>query len=229
MSPIFSKNNLKSEEELIARCRQIEGLSFLQLADALQLNIPSEGPRRKGWAGLAIELALGTTAGNKALPDFVQLGIELKTLPLNERGKPAESTFVTSIPLLTIHQENWLASQCYAKLKRVLWVPLEGDKSIPFEQRRIGSPFLWSATPSQERVLAEDWNELTLMIATGRLDEIDASFGQYLQIRPKAANAKSLCYGFDSEGNRVLTLPRGFYLRTSFTEQLILRIGLHSG
>ena len=49
------------------------------------------------------------------------------------------------------------------------------------------------------------------------LAEIDASMGEYLQVRPKAANGKSLCYGFDEVGNKILTLPRGFYLRSSFT------------
>jgi DNA mismatch repair protein MutH len=59
------------------------------------------------------------------------------------------------------------------------------------------------------------------MISAGRLDEINGRIGQYLQVRPKAANAKSLCYGFNGEGNKILTLPRGFYLRSLFTEQII--------
>lgn len=214
-------NPLKNEEELLARCQLIEGLSFSQLATSLSLSIPEKQQQRKGWLGLAIELALGTTAGTKPIPDFSELGVELKTLPLNERGKPAESTFVTSIPLLTIHQQDWLNSQCYAKLKRVLWLPIEGSKQIPYEHRRIGRGFLWSPNDQEEAILANDWYELTTMIATGRLDEINATLGQYLQIRPKAANARSVCYGFDSEGTKILTLPRGFYLRPSFTEQLV--------
>jgi len=211
---------LNSETELSDRCKDIEGLSFSQLANSLQLTIPAEQSKRKACTGLAIELALGTTAGNKSIPDFVNLGIELKTLPLNDQGKPAESTFVTSIPLLTIHQQSWSSSQCRCKLKRVLWLPIEGDTKIPFEHRRIGRGFLWSATESEELILANDWNDLTLMISTGRLEEIDASMGEYLQIRPKAANAKSLCYGYDSEGSKTLTLPRGFYLRPGFTKKL---------
>ena len=224
------RKKLNNEEELLERCAEIEGLSFLQLAASLQLSIPSENQRRKGWTGLAIEVALGTTAGNQALPDFAHLGIELKTLPLNDNGKPSESTFVTSIPLLTIGQENWLSSQCRSKLIRVLWLPIEGNITIPFEQRRIGKGFLWSPSQAQNKILAEDWNELTSMIATGRLEEINASMGKYLQIRPKAANAKSLCYGFDSEGRKILTLPRGFYLRPGFTNQIMEENwkGLHS-
>lgn len=221
MHPPFPKELLKNEVELLERCRSIEGLSFSQLASMLQLRIPTESSKRKGWTGLAIELALGTTAGTKSIPDFSHLGIELKTLPLNHARKPAESTFVTSIPLLTIHQQQWLSSQCYSKLKRILWLPVEGDKNIPFEYRRIGHGFLWSPNKTEELILANDWQELTFMIGSGHLEKIDATIGQYLQVRPKAANAKSLCYGFDEDGNKILTLPRGFYLRSSFTAQIL--------
>nr|WP_253675023.1 MutH/Sau3AI family endonuclease [Legionella micdadei] len=107
---------------------------------------------------------MGTTAGTKSIPDFTELGIELKTLPLNDKGKPAESTFVTSIPLLTIHQQDWPTSQCYAKLKRVLWLPIEGDRRIPFEHRRIGRGFLWSPNQDEQTILSEDWHELVSIL-----------------------------------------------------------------
>ena len=60
------------------------------------------------------------------------------------------------------------------------------------------------------------------MISTGQLAEIDATRGEYLQVRPKAANGQSLCYGLDEAGNKVLTLPRGFYLRRRFTQTIVL-------
>lgn len=203
------------------RCRDIEGLSFFQLACLIGVSIPTEPNKRKGWAGQAIEIALGTDAGNQSAPDFKYLGIELKTIPLNQDWTPIESTFVTSIPLLTIHQQSWKTSQCFAKLKRVLWVPVEGSNDIPFDERRIGRPLVWSPTVEQELILSKDWDELTLLVATGRLDEIHAGIGDYLQIRPKAANGMSVCYGFDNEGHKILTLPRGFYLRRLFTKEVL--------
>lgn len=214
-------NPVKTETELMTRCRAIEGLSFLQLAIELGLSVPLYPHQRKGWVGQAIELALGATAGNKSAPDFCALGVELKTLPINHLGKPAESTFVTTIPLLTIHQQDWDTSQCFAKLKRVLWLPIEGDKRIDFLARRIGRAILWSPSVHDEAILAKDWLESVLMISTGRLHEIDASMGDYLQVRPKAANGKSLCYGFDDVGDKVMTLPRGFYLRSRFTKTVL--------
>lgn len=215
------QNPLMNESDLLNRCRLIEGLSLAQLAARLSTSIPLTANARKGWAGQAIEYALGATAGNRALPDFDELGIELKTLPLNHLRKPSESTFVTSVSLLTIHTEQWQTSQCYSKLKRVLWIPVEADKSIPFQHRRIGRGILWSPTAAQEKIFEQDWLELTWMMCSGRLAEIHAGIGQYLQIRPKGANKKALCSGFDENGNKIQTLPRGFYLRSSFTATLL--------
>jgi len=211
----------KSEAELLARCSEIEGVSFSQLAARLGVPVPQSPVHRKGWLGVLVEKALGTTAGTAAKPDFHHLGIELKTLPINARGTPVESTFVTSINLLTIHHEHWETSQCFSKLKRVLWLPIEGDESIAFAHRRIGRAFLWSAMQDEENVLKHDWTELSFMLGGGQLADVDARMGVYLQVRPKAANARSVCYGFDAEGNKILTLPRGFYLRPSFTEKML--------
>ena len=213
----------KTEHELLARCAHIEGMTFAQLGIYVGCSIPFKADQRKGWLGQVLEIALGTSAGNKSSPDFEELGIELKTLPIGKSGSPTESTYVTSIPLLKIHQQSWHSSQCYSKLKRVLWVPVEGAVEIPYPQRRIGSGFIWSPDEGEEALLSNDWHYLTLKISTGQLETIDASVGECLQIRPKAANGKALCAYFDADGNKVMTLPRGFYLRSRFTHQIFIK------
>ena len=62
-------------------------------------------------------------------------------------------------------------------------------------------------------------------ISFGRIDEISAHQGQYLQIRPKAANRDMRTRTTDQNGNETTTLPRGFYLRTKYTNR-ILRNGI---
>jgi DNA mismatch repair protein MutH len=221
VTTFIKSNPPTSEIELIDRCKSLSGISFAQLAHQLGVSIPENPNHRKGYLGLMLELALGCDAGNESAPDFRNLGVELKTIPIGASGNPAESTFVTSIPLLSIHQQTWKTSQCYAKLKRVLWIPVEGDRSIPFLQRRIGCGILWSPDAHQEAILEEDWTYLTNRIIAGELEALDASVGTYLQIRPKAANGKSLSYCYDAEGNKVQTLPRGFYLRTQLTSSVL--------
>lgn len=210
-----------NEEELLQLCQSIAGLSFLQLSKLLGKPIPEQQNQRKGWAGLSIELALGAQSASLPQPDFYHLGIELKTIPVNQFGYPIESTFITSIPLLNQHMGSWETSVCFAKLKRILWFPVEGDQAIPFAQRRLGTAFLWSPSQHDMEILANDWQHLTFLVYSGRLHEIHAGLGRYLQIRPKAAHGGSLCYGYDEEGNRILTLPRGFYLRRALTKKIV--------
>lgn len=210
----------QSEADLLARCCAMTGVTFGELASALSVSIPDDPLKRKGLMGAMIERMLGTDAGSNAEPDFRGLQIELKTLPIGADNRPVESTFLTSIPMLSIHRQTWETSSCYAKIKRILWVPIESDEKILFAHRRIGSAFLWSPSEADESILKEDFMTLTGMIIDGDFDALDARVGTYLQVRPKGKDAHSLCDAFDGLGNRIKTLPRGFYLRRIFTEKI---------
>ncbi len=211
----------RSESELLANARRIAGLTLAQLAERAGTALPDSFHNAKGWVGQIIEQQLGATASNLPEPDFQYLGVELKTLPLNRQGLPQETTYVCTVPLLDNEGLHWENSWVRRKLQRVLWVPVEADKQIPLPQRRIGTALLWSPTPPQEAILRQDWEELMELIVTGRLEQISARHGTWLQIRPKAANAKALCTTYDADGRPAETLPRGFYLRTAFTRTIL--------
>jgi len=209
-----------SEKELLESASNIAGMTLQQIANQQRLAPPDNQLHNKGWVGQLLELSLGATAGSRPEPDFQHIGIELKTLPLNRSGSPKESTFVCAINLSEI-EAHWEESLVKHKLSRVLWIPIEADPEIPLAARRIGSAILWSPDKKQESSLKRDWQELMEMIAMGELEQITAHQGEYLQVRPKAANTLALTKGTDSEGEEILTLPRGFYLRASLTRQIL--------
>lgn len=212
----------ESVQQLLAYCAQIEGLSFAQLAKRLNYQIPASQLQRKGWMGGLIEFALGADAKTQAKPDFSLLDIELKTIPVNQQFKPCESTYVTTVAM-TNNAGHWLDSPVYHKLKHVLWVPVEGDKQIPYQDRRIGRAILHQPDMHLISQLKQDWLELTEMIALGDIATINASYGTYLHIRPKAAHGKVLCDSIGVEGTRIKTLPRGFYLRSQYTQTILAK------
>lgn len=203
------------------RANELAGKTLQYLAGMQNCELPLSLTRAKGHVGTLLERYLGSTAGSLPEPDFREIGVELKTLPLNKQGVPKESTYVCVVPLLPEEQTTWEHSLVKRKLSRVLWLPVEADASIPLPRRRIGSPVLWSPDTSQERILREDWQELMDMVITGELENISADLGQYLQIRPKAQNARSLRQGISHSGDIQATLPRGFYLRTRFTRMIL--------
>lgn len=211
----------KTTEELLSRAQAIAGLSFGELATQLSIPVPPNLKRDKGWVGMLLETALGATAGSKAEQDFRHLGIELKTIPINAQGYPLETTFVSLAPLIQNSGVNWQNSHVRNKLSRVLWVPIEGSRSIPLAERRIGTPILWQPSEQQEHQLQRDWEELMDYIVLGQLDKINARLGEVLQLRPKGANSKSLTKGIGKNGEIIDTLPLGFYLRKAFTHEIL--------
>lgn len=211
----------KTTEELLSRAQAIAGLSFDELATQLGIPVPPDLKRDKGWVGMLLETALGATAGSKAEQDFRHLGIELKTIPINAQGYPLETTFVSLAPLIQNSGVNWQNSHVRHKLSRVLWIPIEGSRSIPLAERRIGTPILWQPSEQQERQLQRDWEELMDYIVLGQLDKINARLGEVLQLRPKGANSKSLTKGIGKHGEIIDTLPLGFYLRKAFTHEIL--------
>lgn len=207
--------------ELEARARTLAGLRIGELAGRADVELPRDPRQAKGWVGQLIETCLGATAGSRAEPDFQAIGVELKTVPLNRRGRPRESTYVCTVPLTCNGEQTWETSWVRRKLSRVLWVPVEADPAIALPHRRVGFPLLWSPSAGQAAMLRRDWEELMDMVCLGRLEEITARHGVYLQIRPKAANSRALRSATGSGGEQTLSLPRGFYLRTAFTARIL--------
>ncbi|MCH7696936.1 MAG: DNA mismatch repair endonuclease MutH [Proteobacteria bacterium] len=211
----------RSEKTLIDNADRLAGKTLRQIAYEMGLTVPADQSHAKGWIGELMELCLGATASSRPEPDFQYIGVELKTLPINHIGKPKESTYVCTVPLTVEADISWSGSVVKRKLSRVLWLPVEADASIEFAQRRIGSAFLWSPDAQQETDLRTDWQELMDMIHMGEIDKISSQHGKVLQIRPKAVNARALTKTATATGEPGFTLPRGFYLRTSFTHNLL--------
>ena len=74
-----------------------------------------------------------------------------------------------------------------------------------------------------EADLRFDWEELAGMIGTGDIERITGHFGRYLQVRPKAAHSRVRRRAVDEDGAPFDAMPKGFYLRTSFTARILAR------
>ena len=84
----------KDLHELMERAHNMAGISLGSLAHELNLTVPENLKRDKGWVGQLIETQLGAMAGSKPEQDFLHLGVELKTIPIGPSGKPLETTYV---------------------------------------------------------------------------------------------------------------------------------------
>ena len=211
--------------ELKQRAEAIAGLALSDIATQLDCQLETDFNHHKGWVGHLLERILGADAASNMEPDFTQLSIELKTLPLNKQHQPKESTFVCAVPKRM--ETHWQASCVYRKLAHVLWFPIEADANIPIPQRRLGMPLFWQPNFEEEVQLRQDWQELTEYLMLGQADRLTAKHGQVLQVRPKAAHSRVLNQTIDAQGEVGFIVPRGFYLRTAFTATVLKRGYLH--
>jgi DNA mismatch repair protein MutH len=205
-----------SEAELLSRVRALEGLSLAEIADRLGASV-EVGLHAKGKPGTLLERALGATGGSQAEVDFPGLGIELKTVPMGERGTPRESTYVCRIQLMDADAQEWESSWVRRKLSRVLFVPLVGDGAALV----VGRAVLWSPTPEEDAALRADFDEIMGTLATGGVEGLTAHVGEHLQVRPKAAHGGVRTAALGADGETISTVPRGFYLRASFTAAIL--------
>jgi len=209
------------EQQLLLRAQSLAGLTLSQLADDLKVTVPDSLKNNKGWIGNLLELALGATAGSKPQQDFPELGIELKSIPIDCRGKPLETTYVCITPLMGIGGLTWQQSNIFNKLRKVLWIPILSERSLAISERQIGSPFIWQPSADQLQLMQQDWEEIMELIALGKISSINGKIGQVLQLRPKGANSKALTSAIGIDGAPIMTLPRGFYLKIPFTHQIL--------
>lgn len=212
-----------SEAELLARAQQIAGETVAVVAARVGITAPADLSGHKGFVGHLVERWLGASAGSRPEPDFLELGIELKTLPIDSAGRPYESTFVCTIGPSELSDVEWDASHVRRKLARVLFVPVEGDRGRPLAERRFGTALLWSPDPDELSALRFDWEELAGTVARLGFDGVTGHMGRVLQIRPKARDSRARRRAFDVSGATIDALPRGFYLRATFTGAIVRR------
>ena len=212
----------QSESELLQRCHALAGLTLGQISSLYHQTLPKNPTQAKGFVGQLIEQALGALNTNLPGPDFPHLGIELKTLPLNAKGLPQETTYVCTAPYtIEACTEQWETSRVWKKLARVLWVPFEANPTIPLANRRVGKAILWSPDTETASILREDWEELSTMLQLGQSALLSAKIGTYLHLRPKAAHSRILSSYVDETGEIIKANPKGFYLRTVLTQKVL--------
>jgi DNA mismatch repair protein MutH len=204
-----------------AGAARLAGLSVAAVAAGVGCATPAGGVATKGRVGEIVERALGASGGSGTRTiDFPELGVELKTIPVDPTMKPHESTFVCAVDLGA--DVDWDRSWARDKLRCVLFVPVIGEKRTPLPARVFGPPVLWRPTAMQDAQLRSDYDDIMGLVGIGRVEDVSAHLGQYMQLRPKARDGSARTVVAGREGERIATVPRGFYLRAKFTGALLL-------
>lgn len=193
-----------------------------------ELQIPGESLSgdpsiRKGKVGLIYESYFGIHPGNDERPDFVESGVELKTVPLikGKRGRLRikERTVISMINYMRIVNESWETASVRKKLKRILFIFFVVDPGRPESEYVTKEVFLWSPTAMDEIFFRVDWTEVQVKVKEGKAHELSEADSVYL-----AAVRKGAGKGKDTQKqpfNDISAPSRAFALKQCFTKMLL--------
>lgn len=220
----LSANSPKTECELINRAFKLSGM---RLIDFFNLSTPfvdkfisNNVKKTNGFLGQLMEVYLGASAKNLPIPDFPNLNIELKILPLNKYmfpKHPIKICYTSFYP--SVNNIVWDSSLVKLKLNKVLWIPFESDNSIHISKRRICHPFLFNLK-KYEKIIKQDYENIKELLILGKKEYISSDLGEYLNIKPISSN-KKLTNTIDHNGELVKTNFIGFYLNIKFLKRIM--------
>ncbi|WDI78487.1 DNA mismatch repair endonuclease MutH [Candidatus Purcelliella pentastirinorum] len=209
------------EDELIDKLKSLAGFTIKEILFNKNISLLTSSKFDKGSIGKLIECLLGLINNNYAKQDFFDIGLELKTIPVNNFGFPIEDTFVCSAKLIGNFDYSWESSYVKSKISRVLWIPVEHYRRMSILDKRIGLPIIWSPNCAEEKLLKIDWEEIMSFIILGEIEKLDSIYGDILYIKSKAKNSNYLTNAIGNDGEIIMVNPKSFYLRKFFTKKIL--------
>ena len=216
----LSYNAPKTESELISRSDLLTGNKLIEIYKFFGMFFQKKHKSSDGYLGKIMEMYLGASAGNLPIPDFPDLGIELKILPLNRSMLPKKNIKICSTSFFPFKKNTlWEKSILRSKLKKILWIPFQSDTSIPFNKRKIYQPFIFKLK-KYEKVIKQDYENIMEFIFLGKVYKYSSSLGKYLILGNVSSNKKLTSF-FNLDGHLVKSNYIGFYLNKAFIKKMM--------
>ena len=175
---------------------------------------------KKGASGLIVENLLGIENNSRPEADLVQIGCEIKILPLqkNRDGsiKAKEPTAIQMINYCEVAKETWETAKIRSKINLTFWVVYlakENGKSKPQDDYVIVDYFLDHPSDVTNGVFKTDWEEIQTYIKRGDADRLSCSMGTYLEPKTKGKNSHDKTDAPDGKGGITRARRRAFYYK----------------
>lgn len=184
---------------------------------------------KKGASGLIVENLLGIENNSRPEADLVQIGCEIKILPLqkNRDGsiKAKEPTAIQMINYCEVAKETWETAKIRSKINLTFWVVYlakENGKSKPQDDYVIVDYFLDHPSDVTNGVFKTDWEKIQSYIKRGDADRLSCSMGTYLEPKTKGKNNQDKTDAPDGKGGITRARRRAFYYKKNYTNTQII-------
>lgn len=179
-----------------------------------------QGTQTKGYVGQHYERYFGLTPNSSPEPDFVEAGVELKTVPL-KRAKAGpysakERTFITAIDYQSILDEEFEGSALDRKTRHVLYVFYEWLPDAATHDLRTLGVFLHARDEIDELMLREVHAHVRELVRAGRAHELSEGATWGVGAATKDTGGRFVDQPFSTEPAR----RRAFAWKTPYTTRL---------
>jgi DNA mismatch repair protein MutH len=168
---------MKTIEELRNRAESLKGKFISELK-------PNIDVKDKGAIGKIIEeFGFGLKNNSDAQPDFLEVGVELKVVPLKTSGKGLsvkERTKICSINYNFIIDSNWETSNAKHKLDHILFVFYEYNKIVHLNSQIKDFYFFELKNQLAEPIIQLDWKRTKQFVIEGKAHELSETQNKIL-------------------------------------------------
>ncbi len=157
MNIIFKE---KIKNYVISLLKNISGIYVYQFIDFLNIYLTKKNFKDKGLLGRLIEMYIVKKKIRGNICDINYLNWECKTVFLNNFFSPNNDVLLLTFKFLNFFTLNF-KRKFFLKIKKILWIPILGNKNIIFLYRIIGDFFL---TYLSKKNISVFWKELNKII-----------------------------------------------------------------
>lgn len=206
----YFKKDFETDEELLKYSKQIEEKSLRKFYDNYidkDMAIFEESSYGgKGGLGQNIEkYFFGYAPNSNKSADFLELGRELKVVPLKEVKKKKDSPeirfrkgfsvkermVITIIDYVSLANETWAENTMKNKIKLLLMFYLyeKDSDSLDYIFKIVD---LWEPSKEDMRIIEEDWKKIQYKVLKGEAHNLSEGDTLYLGACTKGANSSSV-------------------------------------
>lgn len=213
MTTSYDKTDIDSIEEY---ARQLIGKTFREAVNAGLDNDSLDGS--KGRLGNLIEENyFGYDINSRQLPDFEEVGVELKVTPykVSSKGEKVakERLVITMINYMDIIDETFVNSHLWLKLRLMLIIYYLYEKGKNRLDYRIDYVSLFRPPEEDLRIIKDDYEKIVAKIRSGHAHELSEADTLYLSACTKSNNSNTRVSQPNSD---IPAKPRAFALKSSY-------------
>jgi DNA mismatch repair protein MutH len=177
-----SEGALSFHDATLAQFKPFIGKTVREIS--ISLGYSKSGPNHKGFLSDLTRRMLGTS--KKALPEFLENGIEMKTVRLGNKGIPPEDMSFPYFNFLDLQHQEWDHSALFERIERkflfIVFAPdLHGD--LRFEKA-----FYWNMPYEDRSEVEAVWQKTRELISQGNTAFPRASQSRVAHVRPHGRN-----------------------------------------